>query len=304
MMIFDRVDTRLFKAFLAAAQTENFTHAASAAGMTQSGVSQHIARLENQIGVPLFERINKRVLLTSEGIELKNFIETYSDTLDSFVDRVVQKSAEPLGPVTYAMPASCLKTPHFPLLLEERKDFQGVDIRVVISANDEIFDRLIAGEIDFGFVTRRSRNPVIRHELFAQEQYTLVGNSRESLRAINARTLSETPFIFYPGMDVLLELWRQRYFPQKRGLNTHSILKRGEINHLDGAITMVRHGVGCGIFPRHCVENELRAKTVHAFAAAGTSDPVGDIFIVSRKNHISPNRVKRVLNAFWAMNKA
>ncbi|OYZ11959.1 MAG: hypothetical protein B7Y39_19090 [Bdellovibrio sp. 28-41-41] len=51
MLVFDRIDTRLFKAFLAAAIAENFTQAAEKAGMTQSGISQHIAKLEEQVGV-------------------------------------------------------------------------------------------------------------------------------------------------------------------------------------------------------------------------------------------------------------
>ena len=47
---FTLLDTRLFKAFMAAAETRSFTHAATRAHMTQSGVSQHIAKLEEQIG--------------------------------------------------------------------------------------------------------------------------------------------------------------------------------------------------------------------------------------------------------------
>lgn len=194
--------------------------------MTQSGMSQHIAKLEEQVGVPLFERINKKVILTEAGSDLRNFIETYSDTLDSFIDRVTQKNSEPQGSVGYAMPASCLKTPHFPILLEETTKYPKVDINVTIAANDEIFERLVKGEINFGFVTRKSDNPVIQHELFAQEQYTLVGRDRDLIRGITAQSLPKTPFIFYPGMDVLLEFWRHVYFPSKKDFNAHSMLAR------------------------------------------------------------------------------
>ena len=304
MIIFDRIDTRLFKAFLAASETKNFTTAAGKAGMTQSGVSQHIARLEEQVGVPLFERVNKKVLLTAEGSELKSFIETYSDTLDSFVDRVAQRKSRILGAVSYAMPSSCLKTPHFSMLLEERAQFPDVDLKVVISANDEIFEKLVAGDIDFGFVTKRSENPAVMHQIFAQEEYVLVASDKAQATQISAKTLADTPFIFYPGMDVLLEYWRQAHFPQKRNFNAFSMLRRGEINPLDGAITMVLHGVGCGIFPRHCVEPFIATKKLHVLKQPGKSDPKGDIYIVTRRNQAYPNRVRRVLDAFWGMKKA
>ena len=228
-------------------------------------------------------------------------METYSDTLDSFIDRVAQKNSEPQGPVAYAMPSSCLKTPHFSILLEKRLGFPKVDIKVTIAANDEILDKLVSGEIDFGFVTKKSENPVINHELFAQEQYTLVGKDKDLIKGIDSKNLDDTPFILYPGMDVLLEFWRQVYFPQKKNFNAHSMLRRGEINHLDGAITMVKHGLGCGIFPRHCVDGFIPSRELFAFTQPGKKDPMGDIYIATRKNFVLPARVKRVLDTFWQM---
>lgn len=301
MLAFDRIDTRLFRAFLAAAIEENFTQAALRAGMTQSGVSQHIAKLEAQVGVPLFERVNRRVLLTEVGSELKGFIEVYSDTLDAFVDRVNLKRAELQGPVRYAMPASCLKTPHFSELLRERSKFPKVDIQVTISANEEIFEKLVRGEIDFGFATQQSTNLAVAHEPFAKEQYTLVGNSRSLVKNIGAQSLLETPFINYPGMDVLLGYWKQTYFPKRKNFTVHNMKLRGEINHLDGAITMVLQGVGCAVFPHHCVESLIQSRRLFAFSDPGKQDPACDIFIVSRKNVALPARVRRVIETFRQM---
>jgi len=47
---FARLDGGSFKAFVAAAKALNFTTAAEKAAMTQSGVSQHVARLERELG--------------------------------------------------------------------------------------------------------------------------------------------------------------------------------------------------------------------------------------------------------------
>ncbi len=301
MLIFDRIDTKLFKAFMAAATVQNFTRAAEKAGMTQSGMSQNIAKLEGQLGVPLFERINKKVLLTDAGKELKNFLDSYSETLDLFIDRVAQRKSEPEGLVSYAMPASCLKTPHFPSLLEERLNFPKIDLNVTIAANDEIFEKLIKGDIDFGFVTKRSENPVIRHEIFAQEQYSLVGRDRDLIKKISFENLAKLPFVFYPGMEVLLDFWRQAYFPYKKTFNPLSAIHKGNINHLDGAITMVRHGLGFSIFPLHCVDDLIQSRTLFAYKHQHKSDPIGEIYLVTRKNCILTARVERVIKTFLNM---
>ncbi len=54
-------------AFEAAARTGSFTHAASELSLTQGAISRQIILLDNLLGVRLFERISKRVILTPAG---------------------------------------------------------------------------------------------------------------------------------------------------------------------------------------------------------------------------------------------
>ena len=51
----------------AVVETGNFVRAGDALGLTQSGVSRAIARLEMRIGVRLFDRTSRAVTLTDEG---------------------------------------------------------------------------------------------------------------------------------------------------------------------------------------------------------------------------------------------
>jgi len=55
------------QAFEAAARHGSFTRAAVELCVTQGAVSRHIAQLEHFVGVALFERVRKRVVLTSAG---------------------------------------------------------------------------------------------------------------------------------------------------------------------------------------------------------------------------------------------
>jgi DNA-binding transcriptional LysR family regulator len=55
------------RSFVAAADELHFTRAAARVHMTQQGLSTHIARLERQLSVTLFQRGPRGVVLTSEG---------------------------------------------------------------------------------------------------------------------------------------------------------------------------------------------------------------------------------------------
>ena len=64
------MELRLLQTFLQVAATQNFTRAARALGYSQSNVSAQIAALEQKVGAPLFDRIGRRVFLTSYGERL------------------------------------------------------------------------------------------------------------------------------------------------------------------------------------------------------------------------------------------
>lgn len=59
-----------FRSFEAAARTLSFTAAAEEIGLTQSAVSQQIKSLEQRLGVPLFVRKPRSLMLTDEGRKL------------------------------------------------------------------------------------------------------------------------------------------------------------------------------------------------------------------------------------------
>src|SRR5512138_2748656 len=53
--------------FCAVARTGSFTRAAEDLGIAQPSLSEQIAKLEQGLGAPLFERLNRRIELTPLG---------------------------------------------------------------------------------------------------------------------------------------------------------------------------------------------------------------------------------------------
>lgn len=68
-------DLAALQAFEAAARHGSFTRAAIELDLTQSAVSRQIKDLEAQLGIPLFERVRQRIVLSSAGQRLRPEIE-------------------------------------------------------------------------------------------------------------------------------------------------------------------------------------------------------------------------------------
>jgi len=65
------MELRHLAAFRTLATTLNFTQTAALLGYVQSSVSAQIQELEAELGVLLFDRLNRRVILTDEGQRLR-----------------------------------------------------------------------------------------------------------------------------------------------------------------------------------------------------------------------------------------
>lgn len=71
------------RVFEAAARHENFTAAAVELGMTQAAVSYQIRLLEERLGVPLFRRERRRVVLTDAGRRAASQLTAAFDSIDA-----------------------------------------------------------------------------------------------------------------------------------------------------------------------------------------------------------------------------
>ncbi len=294
------LDSKLFKAFMAAAETENFTSAARKAFMTQSGVSQHIAKLEEQIGVPLFKRVGKRVVLTDAGQKLMRFVKEYAYTMETFLDELRDDAQAISGLVSYAMPASCLLSPHFPLLLQKRLPYPDLTLDVTLVPSEDVVRMVLDDQIDFGFVTHRHEHPSLDYELFCREEYILVGSDPDVLKAITPGNVCRQRYITYPGADVYFDLWLRHHFPARKNLDFLSLTPTGNINSIDGAIKMVVGGLGISVFPRHCVEAALEQGDLFEFS--NSKDPLlNDIYFLTITGHAYPKSVRQVLAWFREM---
>lgn len=303
MREFKYLDPLSLKAFYAAATTQHFTRAAESCNMTQSGVSQHISRLEATLNVDLFVRSGRSVILSDAGLKLKNHIETYLDQTDEIFESLQREKFSPSGRVRYAMPASCLMTPHFTQLLERQPDFPQIDLDVTICHSDEVIQLLTANKIDFGFVTKRFESPDLHLTEFAHEEYVLVGSDAKDLKFSEAADLLHKKFISYPGMNELYDLWFESAFGKRKAIHFDQLRISGNINNLPGAITMARHGLGIGVFPRHCVYKELTQKQLSAHTVKNRETALYPIYLARRRQARPLRRVETVLDIFMQMKK-
>jgi DNA-binding transcriptional LysR family regulator len=296
--LYDRLDTRLFPAFMAAAESLNFTEAAKAAAMTQSGISQHIARLEEQIGLPLFQRGGGKISLTPTGVLLQQFVQDYVVQMEGFFAGATTQQEELNGMVTYAMPESCLFANHFETLLQDqKKNFPRIHLQVQIAGNEAIYDLLRNNQIDFAFVTEQFDTKAFEFLKFCDEEYALIGNEN-FFSGIDAGAVRDLPMIKWKGMRDSYEIWRNKAFPGKQTPAFGSLRTVGYVDSLFGVVTMLKAGAGVTILPYHCCQELIEKNELQVFRSSKPSELSHSVYIARLANHSHMAKVQCVIDSF------
>ena len=124
------------RVFEAAARHLSFTQAADELHVTQAAVSQRIRSLEESLGVPLFRRLNRTLLLSDDGQAL---YQPVRDALDQMADAVESlRAGDAAGVLTVTTIDSFAATWLVPRLKRFRGAHPEIDVR--ISTSDTLLD--------------------------------------------------------------------------------------------------------------------------------------------------------------------
>lgn len=159
------VELRQLNTFRAVATTLSFTRAAEALDYAQSSVTAQVQALEEDLGVPLFERLGKRVVLTDAGKRLL----TYAEKLLRMAAEArvaVAAGDEPGGSLTIGASESLCTYRLPPVLSQFRTCFPQVQLIVHPGAQLQLRRALSDGLLDVGLLVEKP----FQHESLVVEQ--------------------------------------------------------------------------------------------------------------------------------------
>ena len=229
--------------------------AARQLNVSQSGVSGQVRELEKEIGVTLFRRKQRDVVLTPEGSAFFDEAREILMRANRAIDIALRASKGQAGRLTVGLcgpvTAGCLPK----AIRLFRKQFPGVSLAIREYAPSEQVDALLDGRIDMGFsrgVAAKVKH-LLTHELLFREPVIVAlpkGHPLTEYDAISVRQLTSESLILFcregaPEIfDSILAMCKKARFSPRIAdtpSSWHSIL------------TMVESGEGIGLVPQ-CVQ--------------------------------------------------
>lgn len=188
------------KTFTMVAEEGNLTRAAKRLYASQPAVSAHIKALEDELGVSLFLRTPKGMVLTAAGRELKEHADRVLATIEEMVRAAGKMRGVLQGELRIGINAlpETLRIPE--LFTKVRKHHPGLQIHLLQAMTGEVVERLENGSLDAGFMYGEHEQEKILVTELRQLRLVVAGPAKwhTELAQAPAESLGIFPWIMTP----------------------------------------------------------------------------------------------------------
>lgn len=241
------MDLQQLEYFRTLAQTQHVTRSAEVLSISQSALSRSIARLEDEMGVPLFDRQGRTIRLNQFG---QIFLERVENMMKEFNEgkKEIQDLLEPESGTISLGFLHTLSTNLIPDLISSfRMDYPKIKFKLGQGPSHILLDQLQSGEIDLCLIAPNDvKHPVRWEELWSEELFVIVPKNHKfaNYQSIKLEELANEPFI-HLKKGFSLRITVEQLFQE--GEITPDITFEGE--EADTVAALVAAGLGISILP-------------------------------------------------------
>lgn len=204
--------------FVAVAKVKHFGKAAEMLNATQPGVSQHIAKLERQLGIKLISRTKRSVELTPAGEVFLDHAHRLLPMLQRMEDDSRRVAAGLLGKVSLGFSSSIIYSDVPQQITAFRDETPGVELLYQVHGGDELKSLLDWGQVDAIVTTLPMTSKEYWSIAISQQELGIAIQSNHKLagrRRLKLEALRHEPFIMVPrahhprNHDALISRFRE-----------------------------------------------------------------------------------------------
>lgn len=280
------MELRNLKTFIRAAELGSFSRAAERLNYAQSTVTAQIEALEQELGVVLFTRTGRKIVLSAAGKELLS----YAYEMTGLAEKVrthFSGAGEPEGELRLGILESICASDYMTGIALFLEKYPGVRLHVTVGTTIQLEDMLKRGEVDVVLLLDRPVSDAAVRILFRKPERIV---------------------FFGPGTDAyrnrepvpLEELAEENWLLTEKGCNYRKLLEeelsskglgirdRLEIGSTDALIRFVKMGLGISLLPEFDLKTELESGQITEIRVNDCSMQMDIQILVAAERWISP----------------
>jgi LysR family transcriptional regulator for metE and metH len=256
-----QLEVRHLRLIRAIAEEGSVTRAGNRLFLTQSALSHQLRDIETKLGVTLFDRVNKKMLLTSAGKRIliaANEILDHLDRLEEDVKRIASNREGVLRIST-----ECYTCYHWlPQVLKRfNVEYPGIDVKIIVEATGDPISAVLDGVIDVGLTNSARQNHKIRYQPLFRDEYVVIVSKEHPFCSkpwISANDFHDQHLVIYSAPE------ENRVFQKILVPAGVSPKRVSSVQLTEAIVEMVKAGLGIGILSKWSIAQQLESGMVQA----------------------------------------
>lgn len=274
------MELRQLEYFMEVCKELHFTRAAEKLNISQPSLSQQIKNLEYEVGIPLFDRIGKKIALTEAGRILLTHCQRIFHEIEQAQSALRDLNGLQRGKLTVGSLLTCVSYLLPPAVLKFKRLYPNIELSVLGLPTGDIRKGLLENELDLGIAFIPMEDEEIESIPLFTEELSLavpIDHFLAEKKEVDMKILENIPTILLP----------QRYFLRqlidKYCLDLGITLKPTlEMTTMESLIHMVSEGIGVTILPTPYLDYLKHSQIASVKLINPT--PQRDIGIIYRKD--------------------
>jgi DNA-binding transcriptional LysR family regulator len=280
------MELRQLKTFRTVAALLSFNRAAEQLHYAQSSISAQIQALEEELGVQLFDRLGRRILLTEAGERLIQYADKILDLADE-TQADIGNIKEPKGSLTIRVPES-FGAHKLPLIIKRfQENFPKVRLYFTTCAHESLDKDLRKGITDLAFLLAESiQSGDLNAEMLGVESLVVVSHPNHPLamqKSVETRELANEPLLLSRVDCSYRRLFEKAL--DHESVPRHAVL---EFNSVEAIKQCVKAGVGITIIPETAIKQDLMDKKLAVIPWVQGKLEVAVLMIWYKEKWLSP----------------
>lgn len=274
------IELRQLEYFLAVSKELHFTKAAEKLNISQPSLSQQIRALEHEVGIPLFDRIGKKISLTKAGRILLSHGKAIFHEVEQARSAIQDLNGLQHGSLTIGSLLTVVNYLLPPAILDFNKQYPNIELSVLGLRTGEILEKLLQNELDIGITFLPVQDKEIISIPLYKSELTLVvptGHQLTERDHVSIAELQNYPLILLPKNFFLTELITSHC--QKFNFTPKPIL---EISTMESLVQMVSRDMGITVLPKPYIDF-LQSEHIQSIKIENPT-PTIDIGLIYRKD--------------------
>lgn len=172
------VEIKQLQVFAAVSEAGNLSKAALTLAVTQPMITRHIRALEDELGVELFYRNGRGVVMTEAGKLLKPHADEILDRISHAKSDVGSFLASPRGKLVLGVPPSVGTVLTVPLVKKIKNEFPNIALQVIEGFSGHVLEWLTSGRVDAAVLYNSPNHPSVLSEPLVEDELFLIAPMR------------------------------------------------------------------------------------------------------------------------------